>query len=144
MGEWVDVTLNVEAKNLKKVLSIFNDNSINIEHSYLLDEVHINDLDIISIEMGTRNYGEFDEEAALLNKNNIQYTYWNSGIAGVVTSETNHMRIINGEQVHINYSTDFDGLLFTEIQHLMMNANNLEELIDLVQIEEKKRQCPDW
>ena len=77
-------------------------------------------------------------------KNNIQYTYWNSGISGVVTAETNHMRILNGEPVHINYSTEFEGLLFTEIQHLMMNANNLEELIDLVQIEEKKRQYPDW
>ncbi len=144
MGEWVDVTLNVEAKNLDRVLSVFKDNSIEVVGFEKPDKLYNDGSDTVTIEMGTRNYGEFDEEADLLLKNNIQYTYWNSGISGVVTAETNHMRILNGEPVHINYSTEFEGLLFTEIQHLMMNANNLEELIDLVQIEEKKRQYPDW
>ena len=71
MGEWVDVTLNVEAKNLDRVLSVFKDNSIEVVGFEKPDKLYNDGSDTVTIEMGTRNYGEFDEEADLLLKNNI-------------------------------------------------------------------------
>lgn len=51
MGEWVDVTLNVEAKNLERVLSVFKDNSIEVVGFEKPDKVYNDGSDTVTIEM---------------------------------------------------------------------------------------------